>query len=238
MDYVPFITNTDFREVVASVIVPVVAHTQNIDVHKNTIDPFAAVFDAMLQHITLEAWLTQEHARQRQKTLQNKIGDFHQRLIGKLADCQSLGTGHIIDIHCAAKRFVAEVKNKYNTTKGNHKKQIYDDLAAALASPQYQNHVGYYVEIIPKTGQRYDEVFTPPDNLSSQRRPSNENIRRIDGYSFYTLVTDIPDALQQVYEALPRVIGDILELPPSLIQRIYEDDHISDLFTRAYRIDA
>jgi len=235
--YVPFVADDDFREVVASVLVPVVENTQNIDIYKNTIDPFAAVFDAMLQHITLDAWLKQEHARQRQKTLQNKIGDFHQRLIGKLSDCQSLETGHIIDVHCASKQVIAEIKNKYNTTKGNHKKQIYDDLAAALELAQYQDHVGYYVAIIPKNKQRYNKVFTPPDNLTHQTRQENERIRHIDGYSFYALLTDIPDALQQVYEALPKVIGDVLELPPPVTQHIVTDDHISNLFARAYHTD-
>lgn len=235
--YVPFIADDDFLEVVDGVLTPIVEHTQQIDIHKNTIDPFAAVFDAMLQHITLDAWLKQEHARQRQKTLQNKIGDFHQQLIGKLADCQSLETGHIIDVHCPSKRVVAEIKNKFNTTKGNHKKQIYDDLAQALTSATYQDHVAYYVEIIPKARHRYNDVFTPPDNLSGQSRPSNERIRRVDGYSFYALVTDVPDALEQVYQALPRVISNVLNLPPELTQRIDDDEHIDDLFTRAYHAD-
>lgn len=232
--YVSFIADDDFRRVVASVLEPVVEHTEHIDIHKNTIDPFTAVFDAMLQHITLDAWLKQEHARQRQKTLQNKIGDFHQRLIGKLADCQSLETGHIIDVHCSSKQVIAEIKNKFNTTKGNHKKQIYDDLAQALTSATYQDHVAYYVEIIPKAGHRYNDVFTPSDNLSGQSRPSNERIRRIDGYSFYALITDVPDALEQVYKALPRVISDVLDLPPEFTQRIYDDERIGDLFARAY----
>jgi hypothetical protein len=129
---------------------------------------------------------------------------------------------------------IAEIKNKYNTTKGNHKKQIYDDLTAVLALPQYEAHRGYYVEIIPKSGRRYDDVFTPPDNVSKQRKLRNENIRRIDGYSFYALITDVPDALEQVYKALPRVISDVLDLPSELTQSIYDDERIGDLFARAY----
>ena len=55
---------------------------------------------------------------------------------------------------------------------------------------------------------RYDEPFTPPDKNTGTNAYANESIRRIDGASFYTLVTGVEDALEQVFRTLPQVIMD------------------------------
>jgi len=46
-------------------------------------------------------------------------------------------------------KIIAEIKNKYNTTKGADKKTLYDNLELALLN-KYKGYTGYYVEIIPK----------------------------------------------------------------------------------------
>lgn len=77
----------------------------------------------------------------------------------------------------------------------------------------YEGFTAYYVEIIPqpKSGQpgSYDEEFTPPDNKTGSSKPANQLIRKIDGRSFYALVTGIPDALDQLYGVVSAVIEKI-----------------------------
>jgi uncharacterized protein (DUF2461 family) len=108
------------------------------DLYKNKVDPFSALIDSMLQGITLSKWVMQEKLRQNQKTLQNCIGSFHQSIIASFDRWEDLGTGQIIDIINKEHNIVAEIKNKYNTTKGNHKIQIYRDIKATLEKQEYK----------------------------------------------------------------------------------------------------
>ncbi len=180
------------------------------NLYKNKVDPFSALIDSMLQGIPLSRWMTQEKVRQSQKTLQNCIGNFHQSIIASFSGWEDLGTGNIVDIRNNERRIVAEVKNKFNTTKGNHKIQIYRDIEAILKQPEHKKFVGYYVEIIPSgRGLKtiYDKPFVPSDNIvKGQRANTREDIRIIDGRSFYTIVTGEEDALAELYQSLPEMI--------------------------------
>lgn len=198
--------------IVAKARATVLDAEKNID--KNKIDPFSALIDSMVQGVSLQIWLQQEKSRQSQKTLQNCIGEFHQHVIASFDGWEDLGTGNVADVRCKGKRVVAEVKNKFNTTKGNHKVQIYRDLEAVIAKPEYQGFTGYYVEIIPSgKGSKavYDQPFTPSDNVTKKRVAERADIRRIDGRSFYALVTGQHDALEQLYKSLPAMIRTSLK---------------------------
>lgn len=141
--------------------------------------------------------------------MQNQIGELHQKILGTLDGVEDLGVGSIVDIRCNDKQLIAEIKNKHNTTKGNHKIVIYDDLAKLLRDDS-NIQTAYYVEILPKNGKTYNKPFTPSDNRAKQRRDENPQIRQIDGQSFYTLLTGNPDALRELYLLLPELASEIL----------------------------
>jgi len=152
--------------------------------YDNVIDPFSALFDALRKNITFGQWIEEEKIRQSQKTLQNAVGNFHQDILGSIQGWKNLKQGNVIDLENNEKLIIAEVKNKYNTTKGNHKPNIYDDFNTQLNS-SYKGFTAFYVEVIPKSITRYNKLFTPSDNKTHLRRPENKHIRVIDGYSFY-----------------------------------------------------
>jgi len=199
------------------------------NLYNNAVDPFSALFDCLRQNISLEAWLEQEKVRQIQKTFQNSIGVFHQEVLGAVPGWESLGTGKVVDVINKDRKIIAEIKNKFNTTKGNHKVRIYDDFSSLLNS-SHQGYTAYYVEIIPKGGKRYDSPFTPSDNQNKKRREANEQIRVIDGYSFYKLATGQPDALYQLYEATLSIVKKLKG-----INGKYSNDGLLALFKRAYK---
>jgi len=206
-----FISNKDLFKQVDHVL-DVARNTSNKAEERlftNMIDPFSALFDAMCQGISLEQWLEQEKSRQTQKTLQNALGGFHQEILGSIPGWESMGTGNVFDLKNEKMKIIAEVKNKYNTTKGNHKVAIYDDLAEQLKT-KYKGYLAYYVEIIPKDKAVYNKPFTPPDNRTHKRRPAREDIRVIDGKSFYGLAAGDPEAIKKFYNALPIVIEELL----------------------------
>lgn len=176
--------------------------------NRNVIDPFAVLFEMSGFQVEEQTWREGEKNRQAQKTLQNHVGTFHQTILGNIPGWEDLGTGGVVDVFCPHRKIIAEIKNKHNTVKGSDKVKVYDLMERAVITKghQYKGFTGYYVEIIPKSTARYDKPFTPPDNQTGQPRSANELIRQIDGYSFYALATGVPDALSQLFAALPDVI--------------------------------
>ena len=149
------------------------------DIFKNTLDPFSAVLDAKLLNKSISSWISEvEVPRKTQKTIQNVIGIIHQEILSTVEGWEDLGTGQVLDLKNDKEKIIAEIKNKHNTTKGNHKKEIYNDINSLL-NTTYKGYTGYYVEILPKNGKIYNKAFTPSDNVLKNQRPANNNIRII-----------------------------------------------------------
>jgi len=181
------------------------------DFQKNVIDPFASLFDCAVSEVSHETWKSSEMVRQCQKTLTNHIGNLHQKILGNVDGWEDLGTGGVVDLVCHKKKIIAEVKNKHNTVTGGKLADQYYSLER-LVNPKaslYKGYKSYFVNIIPKRPLKFDTTFEPSDKDNGIKCPLNENIRIIDGASFYTLVTGRQLALQELYDALPLVIENI-----------------------------
>jgi hypothetical protein len=226
-----FISNKDLYMIVDKVLTVTREATNNAtkNLYNNTVDPFSAIFDALRQGITLSQWIKQEESRQTQKTMQNALGNFHQEILGCIPGWKDMKVGQVFDLLNNDKKIIAEVKNKYNTTKGNHKIAIYDDLESQLN--KYNGYVAYYVEIIPQNKKKYNKPFTPSDNKTKTRREAKETIRQIDGQSFYKLATGEENALKMLYDTLPKVIGDILGVTH---EQFVKENFFQELFQKAY----
>ena len=181
-----------------NIFIPVLSQSKR-DIFENTLDPFSAKIEILLNKIEPEIWANQERIRKNQKTLQNKIGEFHQSVVGFFDGWNNLGQGQIADVINHERKIVAEIKNKFNTTKGNHKKTIYDDLKL-LIEDKYIGYSSYCVEILPKKQASYNKPFTPSDNQTGLRREVNENIRVIDGFSWYELISGDKNFIVELYE--------------------------------------
>lgn len=207
------------KEKIKDILKPIIISTleckcNKVDIRRNTIDVFSQSIQRILLDLSEEDWIKSEEIRQKQKTLQNQIGDLHQNILGTIEGITNLKIGNIVDLKGTLKDgtpFFAEIKNKHNTTKGNHKVMIYDDLNRCIINEIDKKTIGYYVEILPLNGKRYDEPFTPSDNKSHTKRIKNNNIRRIDGNSFYEKITGYPNALENVYKLIIIAISEILE---------------------------
>jgi len=210
MVYLNFISDKELIEAVGKVVKVIDSAENNAtkSLYKNVVDPFSALFHGVTHAITYNEWIEQEKARQVQKTMQNAIGDFHQEVLGNVVGWKNLGKGGGLDVVNENKKIIAEVKNKFNTTKGNHKVEIYDSIKSKLKNKEYSGFIGYYVEVIPQAKKKYDKPFTPSDNKTKKSRISDKNIRVINGVSFYALATGRQKALQELFEALPHVLVD------------------------------
>lgn len=227
-----FITDEDLKLACKNVMDSIERATElaENDPYRNVIDPFSAVFEASFNNISLSDWMNREMMRQVQKSWQNSIGTFHQNVIGHISGLEDLGTGSVIDVKSSELKILAEIKNKHNTTKGNHKTAVYDDLENLLGRPEYAEYTGYYVAILTK--KRVNKPFTPSDNKQNEQRPSNSRIREIDGRSFYAMITNDEDAIQKLYNKIPALIAEIKSFDPD---NMYKDELYTKLFDEAFK---
>lgn len=191
------------------------------DFNKNVVDPFCSLFEApaFSDH---DAWKSSELMRQTQKTIQNHVGTFHQKILGHVIGWSDLGTGSVVDLVNDDLRIIAEVKNKYSTVTGGDLSNKYYSLEG-LVSPKhskFKGYTSYFVQIIPKKPERYNITFTPSDKEKGELCASNELIRVIDGASFYELVTGRKDALKELHKVLPYVL-----------EKIYQEELKDDTFS-------
>lgn len=202
------------------------------DVFRNVIDPFSAVVDSLTQHVSLDIWLKSESSRQAQKTLQNAIGTFHQNVLGSLPGWENAGIGGSIDVRNNDLGIVAEIKNKYNTMNSGAALAVYDKLSKHIDyNDNYRGRfVAYVVYIIPRRPDPFNDTFNPSDR--GTRRPEREDVRQIDGRSFYEMATGNSEALKNLYLSLPLLAKNRFD---------WDGDNVSksklfeELFFKAYK---
>lgn len=206
---------------------------------KNVIDPFGSVIEVAAFDVDHEFWKVSETIRQCQKTLQNHIGELHQKILGNVPGWQDLDKGGIVDLVNPQRKIIAEIKNKYNTVTGGKLADQYYSLER-LVSPkasQYKGFTSYFVNIIPKKPERFDRVFIPSDKDKGMRCAANDKIRIIDGASFYSLVTGRENALAEFYSALPQVIESIFRHDYSVEDyELPDKSEFQKYFDLAYKI--
>lgn len=241
MSYLPYIEDTLLKALVKEVLhIGIVKKEKALkDFNKNVIDPFGAYFEAGAFNINYNTWVESETIRQCQKTLQNHIGDFHQKLLGCVNgfEDQGVGANSGVDLECKEKQIVAEIKNKYNTVTGGKLADQYYALER-LVMPKnstYKGYTAYFVNIIPKRPERFNKPFTPSDKDKGTKCPENDQIRIIDGASFYTLVTGYENALEDLHKVLPTVIDDVLKESFDIDMKLSNSTEFSQYFKLAYK---
>ena len=221
MSYLNWISDEDLETEVNKVFQKALGAKEiaSTKLDRNVIDPFSIFFEMSGFDIpTVDMWRVSEEARQAQKSLSNSFGIFHQSVLGCVEGWEDLGTGHVVDLLSKKNKIIAEVKNKYSTVKGSDQYTVYDSLEGLVMpkTSMYYGYKAYYVEIIPKqkrkAPQKYDVPFTPSVKETGKQRAANELIRKIDGQSFYSLVTGEKDALKDLYLVLPEVIKNVSDV--------------------------
>ncbi|MBI5378261.1 MAG: Eco47II family restriction endonuclease [Thaumarchaeota archaeon] len=211
--YVDFVSNEDFEDCVKWVVA---GYQGNGNLEKNGIDPFKTVFDMYNNNLSFESWKNAEAIRQVDKTVNNKIGEFHQKLLGCVAGWEDLQTGDVADISNDSKTIFIELKNRWNTVKGSDMIHLWKKLLKIITT-DYPGSTAYWGFINEKNGTSGEDIWTHQGN-------SNPNVRKIWGKNIYKLVTGKEDSLEKVWAALPHVLDSVLEKNTSL-----EDHEKTDL---------
>lgn len=203
--YVDFVSDEDFLESVKWVCDAYKELTNEIDMNelqKNTLDPFKMVFDMINSKVTFDEWAKGERTRQLDKTINNKIGEFHQKLLGKVKGWKDLGTSSELGVDLEAKdrsRFI-ELKNKWNTMNSGGIMKTREKLEDARK--KYPKATAYWGFIVGNKGESGEGVW--------EYGPMHDDkIRQAWGAKVYEIVTGDANALRKVWEALPKAISDL-----------------------------
>lgn len=227
-----FISEQDFFDHAEATIKQYGEKLESFDLkkfNKNTIDPIKLIFDKTVYDFTWEEIVKNEIFRQRDKSNNNDIGYFHQRIFQYIDNCEVPQTGWdvifskagiSIDGKDRVERVFVEIKNKHNTMNSSAAGKTYIKMQAKLLDDD--NCACMLVEVIAKKSQNIPWVVSVDGQSKKHRR-----IRRVSIDKFYEMITGEKDAFYQVCMILPKVIEKIMALRKTDI--ISNDSVISEL---------
>ena len=211
-----FIAENDFKEHIRDTIKQYGEKLNTYDLNKfnkNIVDPIKLIFDKMVYNYSWESVVINEIARQRDKSNNNDIGYFHQKIFRHIKGCTVPKAGwdviftnkNGIEIpECGRVGTVyVEMKNKHNTMNSAASGKTYIKMQGQLLDDD--DCACCLVEAIARRSQNIAWEVTVDGKKQKHRR-----IRRVSMDKFYALVTGEQDAFYKMCMALPGVIEQII----------------------------
>ena len=216
-----FITEEDFIEHVRSTIQKYGDKLESFDLkrfNKNIIDPVKLIFDKTVYRASWEETISNEIFRQRDKSNNNDIGYFHQRIFQYIKNCHVPANGEEggwdviyknpdgirIPDRSLVHTVYVEMKNKHNTMNSSASGKTFMKMQNQLLKDD--DCACFLVEVIAKKSQNI-KWETSVDG----QRMGHKLIRRVSIDQFYGLVTEQPDAFYQICRVLPDVVQMVVE---------------------------
>ena len=215
-----FISEQDFTNHVRTTIEKYGEKLQSFDLNrfnKNIVDPIKLVFDKTVYRSSWEETISNEIFRQRDKSNNNDIGYFHQRIFQYIANCRvpqngteggwdviydnpegiSLPDGSIVH------SIYVEMKNKHNTMNSSSAGKTFIKMQNQILNDD--DCACFLVEAIAKKSQNIKWETTV-----NGQKVKHKLIRRVSLDQFYAIVTGEDDAFYKVCMVLPKVIQEVV----------------------------
>jgi hypothetical protein len=207
-----FITEEQFLEHVQATIGKYGEKLNSFDLkrfNKNIVDPIKLIFDKTVYRASWDEIVSNEIFRQRDKSNNNDIGYFHQRIFQYIENCEVPATGwdviyrnpegiEVSDGNKVSTVFV-EMKNKHNTMNSASAGKTFIKMQAQLLEDD--DCACFLVEAIAQKSQNIKWETTV-----DKKKVGHKLIRRVSLDEFYAIVTDQDDAFYQMCMVLPSVI--------------------------------
>lgn len=230
-----FISEQDFSDHVRATIQKYGDKLESFDLkrfNRNIVDPVKLIFDKTVYRATWEETISNEIFRQRDKSNNNDIGYFHQRIFQYIANCHVPSNGEeggwdviyrnpdgiALPDGSIVHTVYVEMKNKHNTMNSS---------AAGKTFIKMQNQIlkdddcaCFLVEAIAKRSQNA-KWETSVDG----QKVGHRLIRRVSIDRFYALVTGQDDAFYQMCMTLPGVIQNVVSQEGN---KLVPDDTVMD----------
>lgn len=215
-----FISEDDFTKHVAATIAQYDKKLLPIDIEKfnsNIVDPVKMIFDKNVYQYSWEKLIGNEIFRQRDKSANNDIGYFHQRIFQFIDNCRVPDNGKEggwdvifhneegIDLPDGdrVRTIYVEMKNKHNTMNSSSAGKTYIKMQNQLL--QNDDCACFLVEAIAKKSQNVKWTTTVNGSSVSHKR-----IRRVSMDQFYALVTGCDTAFYDMCMELPNTISKVV----------------------------
>ena len=235
-----FISEEDFTAHVKATIGKYGEKLESFDLkrfNKNIIDPIKLIFDKTVYQVSWEEIVGNEIFRQRDKSNNNDIGYFHQRIFQYIHKCRvpdngkeggwdvifkdpngiSLPDGSVVHT------VYVEMKNKHNTMNSASASKTFIKMQNQLLTDD--DCACFLVEAIAQRSQNVKWETTV-----DKRKVGHKLIRRVSLDKFYALVTGQDDAFYQMCMVLPDIIQKaVSELDSSIVPHDTAMDELLDL---------
>ncbi len=215
-----FISEKDFTDHVKATIDKYGEKLESFDIvrfNKNIIDPIKMIFDKTVYQSSWEEIVSNEIFRQRDKSNNNDIGYFHQRIFQYMKDCHvpdngkeggwdvifKRKSGIVLPDGDVVHTVYVEMKNKHNTMNSSAAGKTYIKMQNQLLSDD--DCACFLVEAIAKKSQNIKWTTTVDG-----KNVSHKKIRRVSLDQFYALVTGEDDALYKMCMILPKIIEKVI----------------------------
>lgn len=216
-----FISEQDFTDHVRATIRKYGDKLEAFDLkrfNRNLVDPVKLIFDKTVYRASWEETISNEIFRQRDKSNNNDIGYFHQRIFQYIPGCHvpangkeggwdviySDPNGIALPGGSVVHTVYVEMKNKHNTMNSSASGKTFLKMQNQLLKDD--DCACFLVEAIAKTSQNIKWETTVDGQKMGHRL-----IRRVSLDRFYALVTGQEDAFYQMCIALPEVIQHVVE---------------------------
>lgn len=202
-----FITQENFEKHVNELIDKYYEILSDYDLKRfnsNLIDPIKLSIDKYLLDRTWKEIIDTGINRQRDKTITNALGDFHQNIFKYIDRCEVPKTGFdIIYTNEAGQKIYVELKNKHNTMNSKSAEQTYRMMHNHIK--ENPNDKCFLVEVIAP--QSRNIVWS----VKLDNEPCyDERIRRVSIDEFYKIVTGEENAFYKFCVQLPKTIKKLL----------------------------
>lgn len=215
-----FISEKDFTNHVKDTIDKYGEKLESFDIvrfNKNIVDPIKMIFDKTVYQTSWDEIVGNEIFRQRDKSNNNDIGYFHQRIFQYINNCHvpdngteggwdvifQVPEGITLPEGDVVHTVYVEMKNKHNTMNSAAAGKTYIKMQSQLLDDD--DCACFLVEAIAKKSQNI-KWFTTVDGKSV----SHKKIRRVSLDQFYALVTGQEDAFYKMCMVLPKVIEKVV----------------------------
>ena len=181
-----------------------------------TLDPL--VFALEMAREGGQNWIDGQMRYSLRKSREMRLGDLKENLFGLLPDWEVMDREESKpDLVCHDKKILVELKSRIDTVKGENLKDVYDKLLRNVTG-QWRGYTGLFGFYLNKNRKAMPGPtrFTPPDNATGQKRPSDERVLQVDGLVLWAIAADPvqglyppytkPNALYQVYEEVIEAI--------------------------------
>lgn len=188
--------------------------------NSNIVDPIKLIFDKTVYQYSWEEIIKNEIFRQRDKSNNNDIGYFHQRIFQYMKGCTVPQAGWDVIFQkdsrievpeCGSVRTIyVEMKNKHNTMNSASSAKTYMKMQGQLLSDD--DCACFLVEAIAKKSQNIAWSVSVDGTKQKHRR-----IRRVSMDEFYKIVTGQGDAFYKMCMILPSVIQEVISDSDNII---------------------